>query len=103
MGRPRPRVLNVPWDRDLVPTDLEPVGLPDFTRDIQRNGKAERQIGLHVFGTFGVYLGVLAMRCGRAGSEVTPLTLSIADTPVRIDVEPAQSNPRRSSDSEDGS
>jgi hypothetical protein len=39
---------------------------------------------------------VLAMRCGRAGSNVTPLTLSIADTPIRI--EPLQSNPRRSVD-----
>jgi hypothetical protein len=102
MGRTQTRLLRVAWDRDLETTDLEAMGVPEYTRDIHRNGKAERHLGMHVVGTFGISLGLLAMRCGRAGSALTPLTLSIPDQPVRIDVEPAQSNPRRSSDSEDG-
>jgi hypothetical protein len=95
-----PRILRVAWDRDLEPADLQPMGAAEFIRDVHRHGKAERHLGLHVIGTFGVSLGLLALRCGRSGDTLTPLTASWPDTSI-IRIEPAQSNPRRA-ESDDG-
>ena len=102
MGRqfqPPPRLV-VPWDRDLEATDLRPMGVPEFVRDVHRHGKAERHLGLHVIGTCGISLGLLALRCSRSGETLTPLTMSWPDTTV-ITIEPSQSNPRRS-EADDG-
>lgn len=92
--------LRVAWDYDLELSDLAPMGDPEFTRDVQRPGQAERQVGLHVIGSSGISLGLVVMRCGRSGEKITPWTLSIPDQPVRV--EPLHSNPRRTVDADDG-
>ena len=70
-------------------------GLGIFSRDLTH----ERHVALSVVGTYGVSLGLLAIRCERRGASLLPLTLSIADNPIPVD--PLQSNPRRRWDDDD--
>lgn len=91
MGRYETRYLVVPWG-DLTPADLQPQGAPETELTYRR----EVHLGLHVRGTFGVTLGMLAVRCETHGSALEPLSLAIAETPPLVQLEvPAQSNPRR--------
>lgn len=101
MGRFPTRHLRVPWDL-IAPTDLVEQGKPEFTRDC-RNEKLEpeRHLGLHVLGTTGISLGILAIRCARSGDAVSPLSLAIASAPFEFDIEPAQRNPKRVDDDDE--
>lgn len=79
MSKYRTFTLLVEWDRDISPADLKPMGDPELTRDTHGFHGAQRHLGLHVIGTAGISLGLLAVRCGRNGELLTPLTVSIAD------------------------
>lgn len=79
----RDRVPLVSWS-DIAPSDLHEQGDPELVRDCYR----ERHLGLHVLGTYGISLGLLAIRCERRGADEIPLTLSIAETPPVIDTHP---------------
>lgn len=92
MGCHRERLSLVPWwlpDSDLREAND---GEAELVRDLVRNGKPERQFGLQVFGqaTAPPSLGLIAIRCQRRGGTVTPLTLSIPETPMVVEArEPA--------------
>jgi hypothetical protein len=103
VGRFKTRFSSVPWwlpDSDLRTANH---GEAELRRDLVRNGKPERQLGLHVWGQADAApsLGVIALRCERHGERLVPLTLSIAETPIMFERKPVavlvtlQSNPRR--------
>lgn len=101
MGRYPARFAIVPWDI-VRPSDLVEQGPPEYTRDCHRYGIAERHLGLHVLGSAGISLGILAIRCGRSGDTVTPISMAISDECFEVDTHDAlQSNPRRRDDGED--
>lgn len=90
------RYTTCPWN--LPDSDLVPQGDPELVRDLHQ----ERQLALHVLGTHGVSLGLIALRCERHGELLTPLSLCIPDTPIVTMPAPAPamnlallSNPRR--------
>jgi hypothetical protein len=95
----RARLLRVAWDHDLDASDLVPMGEPELSRDVHLE-KAERHLALHVIGASGISLGLLAMRCRRTGDVLTPMSLAWPDNCV-IEIEPLQSNQRRS-EADDG-
>jgi hypothetical protein len=75
------RYAKVPWG-DIRESDLREQGEPEFVRDVDE----ESHIGLHVRGTYGITLGMLAVRCERHGNGLVPLTMAIADVPLVVDV-----------------
>lgn len=85
MGCHPTRVPLVPWS-EIEASDLCEAnsGHIEYCRDTQRNGAAERHLGMHVLGTYdhSLSLGVIAMRCSRHGAKLIPLSLAIADTPI---------------------
>lgn len=88
------RYTLVPWQ--ILDSDLVEQGEPELVRDLHQ----ERQLGLHVLGSCGVSLGLIAIRCERKGETLTPLTLSIPETPIVIEPKPpvmnmARLNPKR--------
>lgn len=80
----------VPWW--LPDSDLRPANNGEFelSRDLQRNGKPEKQIGLHVWGQSDhpPSLGMIALRCERHGEQLIPLTLQIPETPMVTERKP---------------
>jgi hypothetical protein len=75
---PKILLLRIPWDRDLEASDLTPAGTM-LTRDTRLFGHAERHLAFPVTGTFGVALGLLALRCARHGERLIPLTSAIPE------------------------
>lgn len=96
----------VPWwlpDSDLREANG---GEPELERSTVREGTPEKHFGLNVWGQADdpPCLGVIAIRCERAGATVVPLQMCIADTtPIKVEHKPAMnlsllSNPRRVTD-----
>lgn len=79
------RVPNVQWDV-IEPSDLREANNAELElyRDTQVNGHAERQIGMHVLGTYdpSLSLGLVCLRCERHGDTLIPLTMCIPETPM---------------------
>jgi hypothetical protein len=90
------RVPLVPWG-DMEPSDCREANSGDIelTRDIHVNGRAFRQIGMHVIGQYdnSLSLGLICLRCERKGETLIPLSLSIPETPVVH--APTRRNPTR--------
>jgi hypothetical protein len=80
VGHGETRYPKVPWG-DISASDLCEEGEPELVRDFNQ----ERQIGLSVRGTYGIVLGILALRCEWNGRTIMPLTMAIADTPIIMD------------------
>lgn len=73
----------VPWWLERSDLNEANGGDPEFTRDLQVNGHAEKHFGLVVTGqiNWSVVLGMIAIRCEREGTTMRPISLSIPDTP----------------------
>ena len=78
---------NVPWS-EIEPSDLVEANHAEVElfRDTHLNGRAYRQIGMHVVGSIDPYLslGLVCLRCERKGDTLIPLTLSIPETPSAV-------------------
>ena len=80
------RRLRVPWDRDLLASDLEPHGYPELAREVRQPGVVQVQLGLRVVGVTGIDLGIAAVRCARTRDlPLVPLSIAIVDSPWRLD------------------
>ena len=77
------RYATAPWS-DPAPSDLEPQGAPE-TEITYRH---EVHMGLHVRGTYGGTLGMIAIRCEVNGMGLAPVSMAIADTPPMYDIRP---------------
>ncbi len=89
MAKQEQRYQLAPWG-DVQNSDLRPMGrLGVYSRDLAH----ERHVALSIVGTYGIALGLLAIRCERRGASLIPISLYIADSPILV--EPLQSNPRR--------
>lgn len=89
----------VPWDV-IAPADCREAnhGEVELYRDTQIHGRAYRQIGMHVVGSYdpALSLGLICLRCERRGDTLIPLTLSIPETPIVLrEPAPVQRNPVR--------
>lgn len=87
------RYARAPW-ADVAPADLEPKGDPEWAIDYRH----ERHMGLLIVGEYVPELGMLGIRCAVQQGALAPISLAIADGPVAVAIEPAQSNPKRIDD-----
>jgi hypothetical protein len=94
----RQRYTACSWG-DVLQSDLQPQGAPETSVTYRR----EEHVGLHIRGTYGVTLGMLTVRCERRGSQLDPISVAIAETPIVVRTDAMQSNPRRRLDDDSAS
>jgi len=70
----------VPWG-DLEASDMRESKAGYWQRDVRGYGMRERQVALHVIGSYdtSLSLGLIAIRCDLAGGRLDPMTLSIPE------------------------
>lgn len=89
MGRKGPIRTDPP--KSLVPwwilhSDIVPAGAPCLSRDLVINGRPEKHVAFHVSGQYIPSLGLMAIRYGRRGGQLTPLGIALPDdAPLPID------------------